>query len=65
MYTSNDEYETFVTAHLEAAAECVLTKRKTKCRFLRESITVPEKRDMKKPSYLILVIIKVGDRGQG
>ena len=31
-HTPNDEYENFVNAHLEAAAECIPTKQKTKPR---------------------------------
>ena len=29
-HTSNDEYENFVNAHLEAVAECILTKQRAK-----------------------------------
>ena len=29
-YNSNDEYKNFVTSHMEAAAECILTKLREK-----------------------------------
>ena len=31
-HTLNDEYENFVTAHPEAAAECIPSKLRAKCR---------------------------------
>ena len=33
-YTSNDEYKTFVTSHIEAVAKCIPTKPKAKYRVL-------------------------------
>ena len=29
-HTPSDEYENFINAHLESAAECILTKQRTK-----------------------------------
>ena len=49
--TPNDEYENFVNAHLEAAAKCIPTKRKTKSRVPWETLAVKEKcADMKTAS---------------
>ena len=31
IHTPNDEYENFVTAHMEAAAECIQSKLRAKC----------------------------------
>ena len=42
--TPNDEYENFVNAHLEAAANCIPTKPKTKYRVPWETLAVREKR---------------------
>ena len=42
--TSNDEYENFVNAHLEAAANCIPTKPRTKYRVPWETLAVREKR---------------------
>ena len=42
--TPNDEYENFVTAHLEAAAKCIPTKPRTKYRVTWETLVVREKR---------------------
>ena len=42
--TPNDEYENFVNAHLEAAANCIPTKPKTKYRVPWETLVVREKR---------------------
>ena len=42
--TTNDEYENFVNAHLEAAANCIPTKSKTKYRVPWETLAVREKR---------------------
>ena len=39
-YTPNDEYENFVNAHLEATAECIPTKQRTKPRVLWETLAV-------------------------
>ena len=41
----NDEYENFVTAHTEEAAEYILTKPRTKCRIPWESIAIREKHE--------------------
>ena len=45
-HTSNDEYKNFIT-HLEAAAECILTKPRAKCRIPQE-----KQDNMKKASLL-------------
>ena len=42
--TPNDEYENFVNAHLEAAANCITTKPRTKYRVPWETLAVREKR---------------------
>ena len=42
--TPNDEYENFVNAHLEAAANCILTKPRTKDRVPWETLAAREKR---------------------
>ena len=41
--TPNDEYENFVNAHLEAAAECIPTKQRTKSRVPWETLVVRKK----------------------
>ena len=43
-HTSNDEYENFVNAHLEAAAECIPTKQRAEPRVLWETLAVRKKR---------------------
>ena len=43
--TPNDKYENFVNAHLEAAAECIPTKSRTKYRIPWETVAVREKRE--------------------
>ena len=49
--TLNDEYENFVNAHFEAAANCIPTKRRTKYRVPWETLAIREKRaDMKTAS---------------
>ena len=51
IHTPNDEYENFFNAHLEAAAECMPTKQRTKSRLPWETFAVREKRaDMKTAS---------------
>ena len=42
--TPNDEYENFVNAHLEAAAECIPTKQRAKSRVPWETLAVRTKR---------------------
>ena len=42
--TPNDEYENFVNTHLEAAANCIPTKPRTKYRVPWETLAVTEKR---------------------
>ena len=42
-HTPNDEYENFVNAPFEAAAECILTKQRTKPRVPWETLAVKEK----------------------
>ena len=42
--THNDEYENFVNAHLEAAANCIPTKPRTKYRVPWKTLAVREKR---------------------
>ena len=44
MHTPNDEYENFVNAHLEAVAECIPPKQRTKPRVPWETLAVREKR---------------------
>ena len=52
-HTVNDEYENFVTTHIEAAAECLPTKLRAKCRVPWESLVVRKKQDnIKKVSLL-------------
>ena len=46
--TPNDEYENFVNAHLEAAAQYIPTKLKTKYRVPWETLAVKEKRALVK-----------------
>ena len=47
----NDEYENFVNAHLEAAAECIPTKQRGKPRVPWETLLVRKKRaDLKAAS---------------
>ena len=47
----NDEYENFVNAHLELAAECIPTKQRTKPRVSWETLAVRKKHaDMKTAS---------------
>ena len=41
---ANDEYKKFVNAHLEAAAECILTKQRAKPRVPWETLAVRKKR---------------------
>ena len=41
--TPNDEYENFINAHLEAAAECIPTKQRAKPRVPWETLTVRKK----------------------
>ena len=43
-HTPNDEYENFVNAHFEAAAEYIPTQQRTKTRVLWETLSVREKR---------------------
>ena len=42
--TPNNEYENFVNAHLEAAAQCIPTKPRTKYRVPWETLEVRKKR---------------------
>ena len=42
--TPNDEYETFVNAHLVAAANCIPTKHRTKYRVPWKTLAIREKR---------------------
>ena len=46
--TPNDEYENFVSAHLEAAAKYIPTKLKTKYRVPLKTLAVREKRALVK-----------------
>ena len=39
-HTPNDEYENFVNAHLEAAAECIPTKQRAKPRVPWKTLAV-------------------------
>ena len=43
-HTPNDEYENYVNAHLEAAAECILTKQRPLPRVPLEALAVRKKR---------------------
>ena len=43
-HTPNDEYKNFVNVHLEAAAECILTKLRTKPRVSWEILALRKKR---------------------
>ena len=52
-HTPNDKYENCVTAHLEAAVECLSSKLSAKCRqFSWESIAVREKQDNVKKTLI-------------
>ena len=51
-YTPYKEYEIFVTAHGEGAAECIPTKPKATCRVLWESVAVKRKQNNMKTSLL-------------
>ena len=42
-HTTNDEYENFANAYLEAATECIPTKQRTKSRVPWERLVVREK----------------------
>ena len=42
-YILNDDYENIITIHIEAAAKCIPTKPRTKCRIPQESIAVRKK----------------------
>ena len=44
-YTSNEEYENFVNAHIETSAECIPTKTRAKHRVPQETLAVRKKRD--------------------
>ena len=44
-HTSNDEYENFVNAHLEAATECIPTKQRAKRRVPLETLADRKKAD--------------------
>ena len=50
-HTPNEEYENFVNAHLEAAAECIPTKLRTKPRVPWETLAVREKREDAKTGF--------------
>ena len=53
-HTLNDEYENFVNVHLEAAAECILTKERTKPRVPWETLAIRKKHaDVKTASNAI------------
>ena len=55
----NDEYENFVNAHLEAAAECIQTKQRTKPRVPWETLAVRKKHaDVKNPTNTNALKIK-------
>ena len=43
-HTPNDEYENFVNTHIEAAAECIPTKQRTKPMVPWETLSVRKKR---------------------
>ena len=42
-HTPNDEYEYFVTAHIEVASECIPTKPRDKRKIPRESLIAMKK----------------------
>ena len=50
--TPNDEYENFVNAHMEAAAECIPTKLRAKHRVSLETLAVKKKCDDMKAASL-------------
>ena len=52
-HTPNDKCENFITSHLEAAAECILTKARAKCRVLWESVAVRRKWEKVKKASLL------------
>ena len=49
--TPNDEYENFVNAHVEAAAECIPTKQKAKSRVPWKTLVVRKKRTYVKTAF--------------
>ena len=52
-HNPNDAYKNFITTHIEAAAKCILTKPKAKCRVPWELVAVKEKWLKKNFSYLM------------
>ena len=52
-FASNDENENFVAAHMEAAAECIPTELRAKCRVPWESQVVRKKRESIKIASLL------------
>ena len=52
-YTLNDEYENFVSAYMEEAAECIPTKSRAECRVPWESLVVWKKRGNMKIASLV------------
>ena len=60
-HTPNDEYENFVIAHLEAAAECMPTKQRAKPRILwkkRADVKTASKCNRKNPTNIIVPKLK-------
>ena len=50
--TPSNEYEDFITAHIQATAECITTKPRLNCRVPWESKTIRGKRDSMKKAFL-------------
>ena len=56
-HTPNDEYENFVTTHIEATAKCIPFKPRIKCRVPWKSIIVRKKTflcDNRNPTNMIV-----------
>ena len=53
-HNPNNEYENFVTTHMQAAAESIKTKSRAKIRVFLESMAVRKKRDNPKKASLII-----------
>ena len=51
IHTPNEEYESFVNVHLEAAAEFIPTKQRTKSRVQWETLAVREKQGDVKTAF--------------
>ena len=58
--TPNDEYENFANAHLEIAAECILTKLRAKIEFRGNETTRKQIIIVNNYNYILLTIIIIG-----